>query len=40
MVPGSQQFRRNWKRFMPWRMAPRFTTFLFFMASWLAARRS
>lgn len=40
MVPGSQQFRRNWKRFIPWRMAPRFTTFLFFMASWLAARRS
>lgn len=40
MVPGSQQFRRNWKRFMPCRMAPRFTTFLFFIASWLAAKRS
>lgn len=40
MVPGSQQFSRNWKRFMPCRIAPKFTTFLFFMASWLAARRS
>ena len=40
MVPGSQQLSRNWKRFIPCRMAPRFTTFLFFMASWLAARRS
>lgn len=40
MVPGSQQFNRNWNLFMPCLIAPRFTMFLFFMASWLAAKRS
>lgn len=40
IVPGSQQFRRNWKRFMPWRIAPRFTTFLDFPPSWLDVKWS
>lgn len=40
IVPGSQQFNRNWKRFMPCRIAPRFTTFLLFPPSWLEGRWS
>lgn len=40
IVPGSQQFNRNWKRFMPCRIAPRFTTFLLFPPSWLEDRWS
>jgi hypothetical protein len=40
IVPGSQQFNRNWKRFMPCRIAPRFTTFLLFPPSWLGERWS
>lgn len=40
IVPGSQQFRRNWKRFIPWRIAPRFTTFFDFPPSWLEVKWS
>lgn len=40
MVPGSQQFRRNWNLFMPCLMAPRFTMFLFFITSGFEAKRS